>query len=130
MRHNGYHNQSKDFKDPSEKNPGAGISARNDLGSLKSFVGGVDVKLTNYELQQSLTQIVISGPTIDNNPNLKVFEWSQDKTNSIKHAGTPEKYDFPWLILNPKNICCSNDDIYKWKDKKRRNLLRRNYKLK
>jgi len=115
IRYNGFKNQNTMFPDdPSKNNAGSGISARYDLmeGFIKNFSGGIDAKITNYKMAVKLEAIVISGPTIDNNPNLKIFDWKDAK--NILHNGLPNKFDFPWIKISPKNICCNNDDNYKF----------------
>lgn len=116
LRYNGYKHPGFQ-SDPSSKNPGEGISARYDLAGfgLTNLSGGIDCKVTNYELVKDLTAVAISGPTNENNPNLTIFEWAQVK-QSIKRDGVPEKYNFPYIIMNPNTLCCDNqNDIYSFK---------------
>ena len=115
LRYNGYKKNA--FKDdPSNDDPSHGISARFDLSNkMKNLSGGVDCKITNYELAKKLTCIAISGPTNDNNENLPPFEWSKTTTKE-QRKGVPEKFNFPYVIMSPKTLCCDNEnDIHKFK---------------
>lgn len=62
-----------------------------------------------------LTSIFISGPTIENNPNLPVFEWKKYSQKDIKHEGLPERYEFDWYKVSPDSIKYNDkDDVYKF----------------
>ena len=115
LRYNGY--KLNNFKkDPSSKRPGESMSARYDLedSHLKNLSGGIDCKVTNYELSQSLTSIAVSGPTNENNENLTTFDWGGQ--NDIKRVGVPQKFNFPYILMSPKTLCCDNkNDIYSYK---------------
>ena len=124
LRYNGYQNKKTDFPDdPSKNSPGSGIAARYDLAKIfKNLSGAIDCKLTNYELASKMTAIAITGPTTDDNPNLKPFKWEDYKSLNIKHDGVPEIFVFPWIYTSPKYLCCNNDDIYKWDEGKKRRV--------
>ncbi len=113
MRWNGFRKASG-FKDPSSKDPSKGISSRSDLSTLFNLSGGVDTKVTNEELVFKMSAVAISGPTTDNNENLPVFNWkTADPKNLFKKVGVPEKFDFPYILISPKTLCCDNqNDIY------------------
>jgi hypothetical protein len=113
LRYNGF--KLNNFpNDPSSTNPGEAISARYDLEhfGLKHLSGGIDCKVTNYELSQKLSSIAVSGPTNENNKYLLPFQWDKNNKN-YKKIGVPNKFDFPYILMSPKTICCDNvNDIY------------------
>jgi len=117
LRYNGFNKQSFPG-DPSNYNPAKGISARNDLILWRPKSGGIDTKVTNADFVFKMTSVAISGPTTENNHNLSVFDWKiADPNHYIKREGVPERFDFPYILMNPKTICCdNNNDIYKFKD--------------
>lgn len=94
--------------------PSKGISSRSDLGPFAHLSGGIDTKVTNEELVLKMTAIAISGPTTENNENLPVFDFNKvDSHKRIKREGVPEKFDFPYVLMSPKTICCdSQNDLY------------------
>jgi hypothetical protein len=55
-------------------------------------------------LINSISSVVISGPTTENNINLKVFNWEDYKDRNIRHEGLPDKYNFKWILASPNNI--------------------------
>jgi hypothetical protein len=115
MRYNGYNQILEDFHDdPSVKSPGHGISARFDLekADMTNLSGGLDCKLTNSQLIKNLTSVIQSGPTIENNENLPVFDWSAWEYLNIVHEGIPEKFNFPWLLENPDIIKDNKSDKF------------------
>jgi hypothetical protein len=119
LRYNGY--LLKKPWDPSSIHPGEGISARYDLshGGLQNLSGGIDCKVTNHELVQELAAVAISGPTNENNENLKTFNWKDAKNSSIAKKGVPDEWDFPYLLMKPQTICCDNkNDEYEQFNKK------------
>lgn len=119
LRYNGYNNNNSEFPDdPSKRSPGNAISARYDLAKVfMNLSGAIDCKITNFEFAMSMTAIVIAGPTKDDNPNLKAFDWKDVKSLNILHDGVPQRFDFPWIYTSPRHLCCNNNDIFKW-DKK------------
>jgi hypothetical protein len=124
LRYNGYQLRNPEFPDdPSNNNPGAAIAARYDLAKVfKNLSGAIDCKLTNFELAMKMIAIVIAGPTFDDNPNLKPFDWDEYKSLNIAHEGLPKTFKFPWIYTSPKHLCCNNNDIYTWGTKKRRTI--------
>ena len=94
--------------------PSKGISSRSDLGPFEHLSGGIDTKVTNEELVLKMTAIAISGPTTENNKNLPVFDFNKvDNHKRIKREGVPQKFDFPYVLMSPKTICCdSQNDLY------------------
>jgi hypothetical protein len=111
MRYNGFKLNRKDFPDdPSNNNPGFGISSRYDLDKEYYLSGGIDCKITNDKLVSDLSSAIISGPTNENNENLSTFSWDNVDRNTVSTIGLPNKYDFKWLLANPKNIRENNDD--------------------
>jgi hypothetical protein len=108
LRYNGY--KLNNFpNDPSASNPGEGISARYDLESktLNNLSGGIDCKVTNFELAKTLTSVAVSGPTNENNRNLIPFDWTKINKN-IKREGVPTKFNFPYILMSPATLCCDN----------------------
>jgi len=115
LRYNGY-KKINFYEDPSSGDPSKGISSRSDLSRIFNLSGGTDTKITNEELVFKMTSIAISGPTTENNENLPVFDFKKvDPNNHIKRDGVPERFDFPYILMNPNTICCENkNDIYKF----------------
>lgn len=112
LRYNGFQLNSDFTNDPSKDSPGEGISARNDLSS-NGYSGGIDTKVCNSDLVKQLTAIAICGPTNENNPNLTTFEWPEGI--EMKHKGVPQRFDFPYILMSPNNICCDNiNDVYQF----------------
>jgi pectate lyase len=110
--------KSNDFiKDPSYEHPGHGISARFDLEKDSfNLSGGIDCKITDSIMIKKLTSLVISGPTTENNTNLKVFKWKDFDNLDIRHVGLPDKYNFNWYTASPQNIKYNkNSDLYEFK---------------
>jgi hypothetical protein len=74
--------------------------------------GGVDCKVVNSDLMSKLSSIIISGPTIDNNPNLTVFDW-KNQSSKLKHRGLPDRYEFGWYLASPNHLKNNSlDDKY------------------
>lgn len=113
LRYNGFKKQTA-FHDPSSFDPSKGISSRSDLGAFGHLSGGVDTKVTNSDLVSKMTAIAVSGPTTENNENLPVFDFAKvDPHKRIKREGVPERFSFPYVLMNPKTICCENqNDLY------------------
>lgn len=96
MRYNNYAN------DPfGEGNPMHAISSRADLpyvGNHKphkqNMFGGIDSKITSYQLMQSMTSMAQSGPTHDQQ---QPFRWSQRP--EIPHPGQPEVFEFDYVSM-------------------------------
>lgn len=116
MRYNGYKLNRSDFPDdPSNSNPGFGISARYDLDKEFYLSGGIDSKITNNLLIEELSSLIISGPTNENNENLPTFNWDKVDKSTISITGLPDKYDFKWLLANPKTMKNNEiNDIYEF----------------
>ena len=113
LRYNGFKNKSN-FEDPSYNDPSHGISSRSDLSIMANLSGGIDTKVTNFEMTMKMTAVAISGPTTDNNSNLPVFNWSSQDPD-IKRVGVPESFNFPYILVSPKTICCENEsDVFKF----------------
>jgi hypothetical protein len=113
LRYNGF--RLNNFpNDPSAINPGEGISARYDLDhGSKNLSGGIDCKVTNYELAKDLAAIAISGPTNENNHNLSTFDWTLSGDSQTSRVGVPLKFNFPYVLMSPKTLCCDNQsDIF------------------
>ncbi len=119
LRYNGFHNKNPQFpNDPSFNSPGHAIAARYDLSNaFKNLSGAIDCKITNYSFAMKMKALAIAGPTYDDNPNIKPFDWKDHKSLNITHEGVPEKFTFPWIITSPKHLCCINEDTYIWKNK-------------
>jgi hypothetical protein len=85
------------------------ISERGDLTPLSSHCaddvtqqneGGLDCKYTTaamMEDRQSLRTVAQSGPTYDDQP---VFEWSTSPFKDVPHVGQPDRWDFPWVVVD------------------------------
>ena len=89
-----------------------GIAARSDLNNANGTYpfkalgfknhGGIDFKITSWDLSQKLKIYVVSGPTNDQNPT---FEWSKSPfRNTAKHRGHPDKWDFKPFVHKWKYI--------------------------
>ena len=107
LRYNGFN--LKAFKgDPSNINPGLGISARFDILSEfnkeKKLTGGIDLKMTDFELSKQQTSIAVSGPTTENNKLLPEFNWNQPSFKNLSHNGLPKRFRFPYLVMSPKYL--------------------------
>jgi hypothetical protein len=111
LRYNGFKNPAFN-DDPSYGAPEHGISSRSDLSSLYNLSGGIDCKVTNFEMVKKQECIAISGPT--NERGLSAFEFSAVQTND-SHKGVPDKFNFPFVLMSPKTLCCDNNDIYQFK---------------
>ncbi|KAL8560033.1 hypothetical protein ACOMHN_041503 [Nucella lapillus] len=59
--------------------------------------GGVDMKLTSWELFQDLTFMAVGGPTWDQQPP---FQWSTSSFNSSSHVGQPDLWKFSPILFN------------------------------
>jgi hypothetical protein len=119
LRYNGFKLKNPNFKDdPSFSSPGSGISARFDLDEdVGGLSGGIDCKLTNNDLINKLSSVIISGPSNEKNPNLPIFSWDGHNSKGIKHDRMPEKFDFNWILASPKNIKNNSiDDTYNFPD--------------
>ncbi|PVD33062.1 hypothetical protein C0Q70_08510 [Pomacea canaliculata] len=84
------------------------ISARSDLNPANGTYpfgalshrshGGVDMKLTTYQLAQSLAFVAVGGPTWDQNPP---FQWSKsDYGPAVPHFGQPDLWQFSPILFN------------------------------
>ncbi|XP_017269074.1 putative phospholipase B-like 2 [Kryptolebias marmoratus] len=77
------------------------ISARSDLnpangtypfGSLtQRSHGGIDMKMTSYEMYKEYSMVAVSGPTWDQVP---VFQWSTSPYKDLVHMGHPDIWNF------------------------------------
>lgn len=116
LRYNGF-KMNNFSNDPSSNNPGEGISARSDLSNrFRNLSGGIDCKVTNYDLSNKLAAIAISGPTNESNPNLTTFDWNMENDKHTLREGVPTKFNFPYIMMSPNTICCDNqNDIYTFK---------------
>lgn len=95
MRYNNY------VQDPfGQGNPMHAISSRGDLpyydGTKRTehMFGGIDSKVTSYQLMQSLTTMAQSGPTHDQQPP---FRWAERP--EIPHPGQPEIFEFDYEAM-------------------------------
>ncbi|KAK7087515.1 putative phospholipase B-like 2 [Littorina saxatilis] len=87
------------------------ISARSDLnpvdgkypfGSLGHRLhGGVDMKLTSFDMFQDLTFIAVGGPSWDQQPP---FQWSRSDFNTTSHLGHPDLWKFAPISFNSTAI--------------------------
>ena len=83
-----------------------GVSARNDLNpSTGTYAfstlghrphGGIDSKITSFDLASTLSATIIAGPTYD---DLPPFSWSsaEEDIKSLPHLGIPDSLKFPWV---------------------------------
>merc|ERR1712032_1333163 len=89
MRQNGFKKDS-DWNDPSTRQPNKAFSARVDLRKFHPIPnGGIDTKVINFELMQSMSSIAQSGPTVENNPNLEVFDFKKWTFGNYERKGVP-----------------------------------------
>mmetsp|Transcript_63301 Transcript_63301/g.181596 ORF Transcript_63301/g.181596 Transcript_63301/m.181596 type:complete len:746 (-) Transcript_63301:60-2297(-) len=98
MRRNAYPNENVL---PNE--PGHAISARLDLDVLRHIPnGGVDSKVVNRCLLQSLQCQAVSGPSHDDQP---VFKWRNANGGDLfpgwPHLGLPDVWGFGWAQMSP-----------------------------
>ena len=84
------------------------------MGTFKHFSGGLDCKVTNFQMANNFEAYAISGPSYENNPYLIPFSWKNNEKYDIIHRGVPDTYDFPWILTSPHNLCCSNNDVFNW----------------
>lgn len=83
---------------------------------MKNYSGGVDLKVTNFELNIKMSAIAQSGPTTNENRNLPVFKWITNEHLGIKRIGVPESFDFPFILMSPATLSTdSKNDIYYFK---------------
>ena len=116
MRYNGYKQNNFDG-DSSNTSPSSGISARYDLTDKdKNFIGGIDAKITNYDLISKNSSIAINGPADErNNKNLKNYKL---KKNIASILGMKQKIKYPYVLMNPNTIVEDDDDLYSFEDDK------------
>jgi hypothetical protein len=97
MRYNNYVN------DPfGDGNPMHAISSRADLPFIGGHVnphkenmfGGIDSKITSFQMMQSMTTLAQSGPTHDQQAP---FRWSQKP--QVPHPGQPEVFEFDYIPM-------------------------------
>ncbi|XP_050409470.2 putative phospholipase B-like 2 [Patella vulgata] len=80
----------------SDLNPANGTFSISALGHRAH--GGIDMKLTNFEMFKTMEMVAIGGPTYD---NLPPFQWSQsDFASHISHLGHPDKFMFKPIRYN------------------------------
>jgi Phospholipase B len=92
---------SNDFQHDkfSEGDPCNAISARCDLKTKGAYAfGGIDSKVTDVHLAKNLHTFAISGPT---HRSQSVFEFDP-KFSSVAHHGMPNRWDFSWQLMHPK----------------------------
>lgn len=54
---------------------------------------------------KNLSSAIISGPTNENNENLKLFSWDDiDEKNKFSIDGLPNTYNFDWLLASPNTL--------------------------
>ncbi|XP_037536378.1 putative phospholipase B-like 2 [Nematolebias whitei] len=85
---------------PSENGENA-ISARSDLNSangtypfgalMQRSHGGIDMKITSYDMYKGYGILAVSGPTWD---QLPVFQWSTSPYKDLMHMGHPDIWNF------------------------------------
>jgi hypothetical protein len=56
--------------------------------------GSTDAKITSAALMATLTSAAICGPTHVQQPVFTFDDWPAEV-----HTGTPQTFDFPWLLL-------------------------------
>jgi len=104
MRYNDYEQDTL-----SHGNAGLAISSRFDLVTMdypdnpslqRNAFGGIDSKITSYEMMQSTSCQAQSGPTHDDQP---VFKWSA--WPKVPHYGMPAEYDFGWVDMDFSATC-------------------------
>ena len=80
---------------------GQGISARGDLNSMPMFAGGIDFKIVNSNMVNNLQILTKCGPSHENNPNLKIFNFLDFKNYPISkyHFGAPDRFNFKSFIF-------------------------------
>lgn len=100
LRQNGFKKENS-WNDPSFDKPNKGFSARYDLLPNGFPNGGTDTKVINSELMDKKTSIAISGPTFENNPNLKPFKFVND---THRRNGIPEEFNFPYFKMNSQTL--------------------------
>ncbi|EGC34261.1 hypothetical protein DICPUDRAFT_153576 [Dictyostelium purpureum] len=90
--------------------PGNAIAARYDLGggpsepfgwSYIGLHGAIDSKIASYQMIQNNQLIAINGPTVT--PDCPPFTWNSNWTNSQAHIGSPDTFNFDWVIIDIKN---------------------------
>jgi len=92
MRYNNYLN------DPiEENNPGWAIMSRFDLSDPDpSAFGGIDTKMSNFEMMQQISVLAQAGPTHD---DLPPFVWTRPFNIENDHIACPTEYDFDWVEM-------------------------------
>ncbi len=64
-------------------------------------------------MSKKLEAIVVSGPTTEDNHNLKNFEFT-NKDRTVRN-GVPDHFDFSWVITSPKTLKSKDPHYYDWK---------------
>ena len=68
----------------------------------------------NTQKPKKKKSVIIKTSSQNTEINLKVFTWDTFERESeykTSHVGVPEKFDFPFLKLNPKNIVDSSSPV-------------------
>jgi hypothetical protein len=69
------------------------IPKKNPLGFFPDTHGGIDGKITNFEMSKIMDSWIVSGPSCDQQPE---FSWEPEWPKA-SHVGMPDKWNFPWV---------------------------------
>eukprot|EP00490_Sorites_sp_Unknown_P025333 CAMPEP_0114658124 /NCGR_PEP_ID=MMETSP0191-20121206/15133_1 /TAXON_ID=126664 /ORGANISM="Sorites sp." /LENGTH=165 /DNA_ID=CAMNT_0001879231 /DNA_START=1127 /DNA_END=1624 /DNA_ORIENTATION=+ len=97
MRYNNY------LHDPIQQNNSMwAIMSRGDLiPTNPGCFGGIDTKLSDYNMMKSMKTMAINGPT---NDDLSTFKWNGIWANNPEcpNMGLPRQYNFDWQTFDNK----------------------------
>lgn len=75
------------------------ICCRGDLSFHYSLSGCYDTKVTDYRHALNFTSFAVSGPTVGGQSQIHPFTWKSDMPH---HEGMPDLYNFPFVVMKPK----------------------------
>jgi len=65
-------------------------------------------------MSKKLEAVAVSGPTTDNNKNLKKFKFKKkDKTMRV---GVPSHFDFSWILTSPTTLKSNKPFYFNWEE--------------
>jgi hypothetical protein len=114
LQYNGYRDNDMHrlfTDDPSYKDPGNGISSRDDLvPDGGDFHGGIDFKIVNSDLMKSMNIYAYGGPS-KSNPNTPPFDFKViTDFHKDYHIGIPKVWNFSPFYFGSKDLFDINKD--------------------
>lgn len=77
------------------------ICCRGDLSLHYSLAGCYDTKVTDFQNALDFTSHALSGPTVGGQSQIPPFTWKPDMPH---HEGMPDVYNFPFVVMKPKQV--------------------------